>query len=72
MLRGMTAPGRVGRGEYAPLTLPGLVAAFFAGLSGAIPFLALAGSRLDLAVWALLAYSLLDLADSIFAAQTAR
>jgi hypothetical protein len=39
--------------------------AFFDGLSGLIPFLALAGSRLDIAVMALMAYSLIDIADSV-------
>lgn len=39
--------------------------AAIAGLSGAIPFLALFGSRLDIAVWLLVAYALLDLGDAL-------
>lgn len=45
-----------------PAELPAIA---FAGLSGAIPFLAVAGSGLDIAVWLLVAYSLLDIGDSM-------
>lgn len=48
----------------APLHLADYPAAFLAGVSGLIPFLALSGSWLGIAVMALLIYSLLDIAEA--------
>lgn len=48
----------------APLRPTDYPAAFVAGISGAIPFLALSGSWLGVAVIALLIYSLLDIAEA--------
>lgn len=66
-VRTVALPQATGSGHTPPSTLADLIVAFFAGLSGALPFLALAGGWLHLSVWALLAYSLLDLADTAFA-----
>lgn len=54
-----------GGGESAPLRPADYPAAFVAGLSGLIPFLALAGPWLGWAVAALALYSLLDLGDAL-------
>lgn len=56
-------PGR--RPVKRPIRPAELPAIAFAGLSGAIPFLAIFGSALDIAVWLLIAYSLLDIGDSL-------
>lgn len=53
-----------------PFQLGEIPVASIAGLSGAIPFLALFGSWLDVAVWMLVAYALLDLADTLFTTLT--
>ena len=53
-----------------PFQLGEIPVASVAGLSGAIPFLALFGSWLDVAVWMLVAYALLDLADTLFTTLT--
>jgi phosphatidylglycerophosphate synthase len=50
--------------DNRPLRLVEIPVAFFAGLSGAIPFMALLGPFLALAVPLLLAYSILDLLDA--------
>lgn len=49
--------------EPGPAKLTNLPAAFLAGLSGLIPFVALAGPLLSAGVWALLIYSILDVVD---------
>lgn len=60
------ASGPQGDNPAAPprLSAGGVAAAFFAGLSGLIPFLALAGLWLGAAVVFLICYSLLDVADA--------
>lgn len=49
--------------EPGPAKLSNLPVAFLAGLSGLIPFVALAGPLLSAGVWARLIYSILDLVD---------
>jgi phosphatidylglycerophosphate synthase len=51
--------------EKNSLGIKGSVIAFFAGLSGLIPFLALIYSYLGYAVFVLLIYSLLDIGDAL-------
>jgi len=51
-------------GETAALRLADYPVAFLAGISGLIPFLALSGSWLGIAVLALLIYSLLDIIEA--------
>ncbi|WP_088623019.1 CDP-alcohol phosphatidyltransferase family protein [Oceanicola sp. 22II-s10i] len=51
-----------GRAPWTPLAM---VTAFVAGISGAIPFLALAVAHWPAAVWCLVAYSLIDVADAL-------
>lgn len=52
-----------------PVHLRELPVIFVTGLSGLIPFLALAGSALWLSVWFLLVYAMLDLGDALLAAR---
>lgn len=53
--------------ESRPLAVNEIPEAAIAGISGAIPFLALAGPYLPWAVWALAAYSVLDIATALVA-----
>jgi len=51
--------------DPAPLKLLGYPAAFLGGISGLIPFLALSGSWIGVGIAALMAYSLLDIAEAL-------
>lgn len=52
-------------GDQPKFSLQQVPLAFVTGLSGALPFLALAGDYLHLAVYGLLVYSLLDIANNL-------
>lgn len=56
---------RVEKGEPGPIRLVDLPVIFFEGLTGLIPFMALAGDSLGAMVVALLIYSLLDIGDAL-------
>lgn len=58
--------------ESRPLALHEVPEAAIAGISGALPFLALAGGWLHWAVWALAAYSVLDIATALLSHRNGR
>ena len=67
-----TAAARQHPHDNRPLGRREIPVAFFAGLSGAIPFLALLGPGLGAAVPLLLLYSVLDIGDAIIEAARRR
>ena len=52
-------------GDSRPMGLLQMPAVFLAGISGLIPFLALFGDWLGVAVWCLMVYSLLDIGEGL-------
>lgn len=66
VIRDRVAPPEPPQPEFSAETAPDRIARFIGGLSGLLPFLGLFGSGLGVAVWILVAYALMDLADTLW------